>query len=152
MVDFSLIKLIPAEEAHSEFSYRLKEAAYGDYIAEIWGWDEDEQREFHTQDWLYRRPEIILYDSEPIGTIYVFENEDYIEIERFIILTEYQNKGIGSFILKGIMDEADRSGRVIKLKYLRINPVATLYSRMGFEVVGNDDLFVSVERKPGGST
>ena len=150
MIDFSLIKLIRAEEEHGEFSYRLKKAAYGDYITQIWGWDEDEQREFHAQDWLYKKPEIIIYKNEPIGTIYVFENEDYIEIEQFIILMEYQNKGIGSFILKGIIDEADRSGRVIKLKYLHINPVATLYSRMGFEVVGNDDLFVSVERKPGG--
>jgi len=34
------------------------------------------------------------------------------------------------------------------LQYLRMNPVASLYSRMGFKVAGNDNLFISVERKP----
>ena len=150
MIDFYLIKIVPAEESHSEFSYQVKKAAYSDYIKQIWGWDEDKVREFHVQDWLNKRPEIILYDNEPIGTIYLNENKDYIEIGQFIILSEYQNKGIGSYILKGIIEEADHSGRVIKLEYLRINPVATLYQRMGFHVVGSNDIFISVERKPGG--
>ncbi len=151
MIDFSLIKLIPAEESHREFSYQVKKAAYGDYIREIWGWEENAQRDFHAKDWLNKRPKIITYGSQPIGTIYLNENKDHIEIGQFIILSEYQNKGIGSYILRGIMDEADRSGRVIKLMYLRTNPVASLYSRMGFKATGNDDLFISVERKPGGT-
>ena len=149
MIDYSLVKLTPADELHREFSYLVKKAAYGDYINEIWGWDEGRQREFHTQDWLNKRPAIILYDNQPIGTIYINENEDYIELQQFIILSEYQNKGIGSYILQGILDEADSSGQIVKLKYLRSNPVASLYSRMGFQVVDNDDLFISVERKPG---
>ncbi len=148
MIDYALVQLIPAEESHCEFSYQVKKAAYGDYIREIWGWDEQLQREFHTQDWLNKRAKIITYGSEPIGTIYLHENKDDIEIGQFIISSEYQNKGIGSYILKGIMDEADRSGRMIKLQYLRMNPVASLYSRMGFKVAGNDNLFISVERKP----
>ena len=149
MIDYSLINLVPADESQCEFSYQIKKAAYGNYVKEIWGWDEGLQREFHAQDWMNKRPEIILYDNQPIGTIYVDRKEDDIEIEQFIILSEYQNKGIGSYILQGILDEADCSGRVVKLKYLRTNPVASLYNRMGFHVVGNDDLFISVERKPG---
>ncbi len=152
MIDYALLQLIPAEESHREFSYQVKKSAYGDYIKEIWGWEESAQREFHAQDWLNKKPSIITYDSRPIGTILITENEDHIEIAQFIIVSEYQNKGIGSHILKDIMDRADHSGRVIKLQYLRINPVASLYSRMGFQVIGNDDLFVSVERKPGGKS
>ena len=149
MIDYSLINLVPADESQCEFSYQIKKAAYGNYVKEIWGWDEGLQREFHAQDWMNKRPEIILYDNQPIGTIYVDRKEDDIEIEQFIILSEYQNKGIGSYILQGILDEADSSGQIVKLKYLRSNPVASLYSRMGFQVVDNDDLFISVERKPG---
>ena len=152
MVDYSLIKVIPAEESNSEFSYQVKKTAYGGYIKDIWGWEEQHQREFHAQDWLNNRPDIIMYDNQPIGTIYINETQDYIEIGQFIILSELQNKGIGSHILKDIMDKADRSSRIIKLMYLSINPVASLYSRMGFQVVGNDGPFILAERKPGEKT
>ena len=96
MINFSLIKLIPAEESHREFSYQVKKAAEGDYITQLWGWDEKAQRDFHTSDWQQKRPSIILYDNKPIGTIYILENDDYIQIGQFFILPEYQNKGIGS--------------------------------------------------------
>ena len=149
MIDYSLITLIPAVESHREFSYQLKKTTMSDYVDQVWDWDDNIGRELHAQDWVSKRPDIILYDDEPIGTIYVGEYQDYIEIEQFYILPEYQNNGIGSNILKGILDEADHSGRMIKLMYLHINPVATLYCRMGFKVVGNNDPFVLVERKPG---
>ncbi len=150
MIDFSLLQITPAKESHSEFSYQVKKAAYGDYIKEIWGWEESAQREFHAQDWLNKRPEIILYDNQPIGTIYLNENEDYIEIAQFVILSEYQNKGIGSYLLKGILDRADRSGLITRLDYLHTNPVASLYKRFNFKVVRSDDIFHFMERKPVG--
>lgn len=150
MIDYSLLKLVPAEESHSEFSYQLKKSAYGDYIKEIWGWDEEVVRDLHAQDWLNKRPKIILYDKQPIGTIYLNENKDYIEIAQFIILSEYQNKGIGSYILEGILDRADRSGLITRLDYLHTNPVASLYKRFNFKIVRSDDIFHFAERKPGG--
>ena len=110
MIDFSLIKLVPADESHREFGYQVKKAALGDYITEIFGWDEDKERNFHTSDWESKRPQLILYDGQPIGTIYMVENEDHIEIAQFYILPEYQNKGIGSYLLEQILDRADRSG------------------------------------------
>ena len=150
MIDFSLIKLIPAGEAHFEFSFQITKAAYRHYIEEIWGWDEEVAREYHVQNWKNKRPEIILYDGMPIGTIYIHENDDHIEIEQFILSSEYQNQGIGTYVMKDIMDRADRTGKVIKLMYIRTNPVASLYNRMGFKVTESDENFISVERKPGG--
>jgi GNAT superfamily N-acetyltransferase len=151
VIDYSLIELTPAEESHREFGYQIKKAAYRGYVEEIWGWDEKVAREHHNQDWQDKTPQVILYSNNPIGTIYVKEENDYIEIEQFILSSEYQNQGIGSRILKGIINRADRTSRVIKLMYLRINPVASLYRRMGFKIVGNDDTFISVERRPMGT-
>jgi GNAT superfamily N-acetyltransferase len=150
MIDFSLIKLIPAEERHREFSYQLKKTVYGDYITRIWGWDEAEQREYHTQDWTNNRVQIVLYDGRPVGNIYVSEDEDHIEIGQFYILPEYQNKGIGTYLLEGILERADRLGLPVRLAYLHINPVASLYKRYCFKVVRSDDIFHFTERKPGG--
>ena len=34
------VALRPARPADSEFCYQLHKAAMGDYVAAIWGWDE----------------------------------------------------------------------------------------------------------------
>ena len=44
MIDFSLIKLIPADDTHYEFLFQLKKAAMGPYVKQIWGWNEKDQR------------------------------------------------------------------------------------------------------------
>jgi GNAT superfamily N-acetyltransferase len=150
MINHSLLQITPAEDSHREFSYQVKKAAMGDYITRKWGWDEEAQRDFHAQDWLNKRPRVILYDNKPIGTIYMVENEDHIEIGQFYIIPEYQNKGIGSHLFKGILDRADRCGLVTKLAYMHINPAASLYRRHGFKTVRSDDTFCFAERQPGG--
>ena len=148
MIDFSLVKVIPADESHREFSYQVKKAAEGDYITQLWGWDEKVQRDFHTSDWLQKRPSMILYDNKPIGTIYILENSNYIQIGQFFILPEYQNKGIGSYLLKSILDKADQSGRITRIAYLINNPVVSLYKRNGFETIEVHDVYCHMERKP----
>jgi putative hydrolase of the HAD superfamily len=150
-IDFSLITLIPADESHREFSYYVKKEAEGGYITGVWGWDEDIQRDFHTTDWEDARPEIIQYDGKPIGTILVTEVGEYYKIRQFFILPEYQNRGIGTYILKNILDKADRSGRLTRLTCLKNSPAASLYHRHGFHTTGSDEYFNYMERKPAGN-
>jgi GNAT superfamily N-acetyltransferase len=147
-IDFSLIKIIPANTSHKEFSYQVKKKAEGDYITQIWGWDEKVQRDYHANQWEIERPSIITYGSRPIGTIYINKNNNSIKIGQFFILPEYQNKGIGTHILRGILESADRAGLIAKLTYLYNNPAASLYARMGFRVIDTKDQFIHAERQP----
>ena len=148
MLDFSLIEVVPAEESLREFSYQVKKAAEGDYITEIFGWDEAEQRAFHKRDWEQKRPMIISLNNKPIGTIYIAENEDCVEVGQFFILPEYQNNGIGTHVLRQALDRADRSGLTIKLAHLRNNPAASLYRRHGFKTIEANEQFFFTERSP----
>ena len=152
MIDYFLIKLIPADESHREFGYQVKKAAMGGYITQIWGWDEKVQKNLHAGDWQQKRPQIILYDSKPVGTIRIVSNEERLEIEQFYILPEYQNKGIGSHLLKQILDNADKTGLSAKLGVLKINPAISLYRRHGFEIIDSNEYQYLMERKPGRST
>ena len=151
MIDYSLIKLIPADETDKEFSYQVKKAAEGEYITLMFGWDENVQRDFHAKDWQRRKPDIIIYDGKSIGTIAIIENEDCVEIGQFFILPDYQNKRIGTHLLKNILDNADQSGKNVTLRFLKNNPVKSLYVRNGFRVVQADEILYYMERKPGGS-
>jgi GNAT superfamily N-acetyltransferase len=152
MIDYSLIRLIPADETYREFSYQVKKAAEGEYIVSMFGWDEDVQRGFHDKAWQEQKPDIITYDGRPIGTIATIESEDCIEIGQFFILPEYQNRGIGTYLLKSILDKADQLGRNVTLKFLKNNPVKSLYVRNGFRLIHTSEVAHHMERKPGGGS
>jgi len=152
MIDCSLIRLIPADETHREFSYQVKKAAEGEYITLMFGWDEDVQRDFHARAWRQQKPDIIAYDGKPIGTIATIESEDCIELGQFFILPDYQNKGIGTYLLKSIIDKADQSGRNVTLKFLKNNPVESLYVRHGFRLVHTSEVAHHMEREMGGGS
>ena len=151
MIDYSLIKLIPADETYREFSYQVKKAAEGEYITSMFDWDEDVQRSFHARAWQQQNPDIITYDGKLLGTIATIESEDCIEIGQFFILPDYQNKGIGTHLLKNILDKADQLGRNVTLKFLKNNPVKSLYIRNGFRVVDTNEILYYMERQVGDS-
>jgi len=152
MIDCSLIKLIPADETHKEFSYQVKKAAEGEYITLMFDWDEDVQRGFHAKAWQQQKPDIITYDGMLICTMATIETEDCIEIGQFFILPDYQNKGIGTHLLKSILNKADQLGKNVTLRFMKNNPVKSLYVRNGFRVVDTNEILHYMERKPGGSS
>jgi GNAT superfamily N-acetyltransferase len=147
MIDYSLIRLIPADEAHREFSYQVKKAAEGEYITSMFDWDEGVQRDFHVKAWQQQKPDIITYDGKLIGTIATIETEDCIDIGQFFILPEYQRKGIGTHLLKNILDKADQSDKNVTLKFLKNNRVKSLYIRNGFRLVYTSEVAYHMERK-----
>jgi GNAT superfamily N-acetyltransferase len=63
-------------------------------------------------------------------------------------MPEYQNRGIGTYVLGQVLDRADRLGLTTKLAYLKNNPVASLYIRHGFKIVESNELFFFTERQP----
>jgi len=150
MIDYSLVKLIPADATYREFSYQVKKAAEGEYITSMFDWDEDVQRSYHIKAWQQQKPDIITYHGKLIGTIATIESEDCIEIGQFFILPEYQNRGIGTYLLKNILDKADQLGRNVTLKFLKNNPVKSLYVRNDFRLVDTSEILHYMERKPVG--
>lgn len=150
MIDCSLIRLVPGDETYKEFGYQVKKAAEGEYITSMFGWDENVQRSYHSKAWQEQKPDIIIYDGKPIGTIATIESEDCIEVGQFFILPEYQNKGIGTYLLKSILEKADRLGKNVTLRFLKNNPVKSLYVRNGFRIVDTSEMLYYMERNVSG--
>jgi len=150
MIDCSLIRLVPGDETYKEFSYQVKKAAEGEYITSMFGWDENVQRSYHSKAWQQQKPDIITYDGKPVGTIATIAGEDCIEVGQFFILPEYQNKGIGTYLLKSILEKADQLGMNVTLRFLKNNPVKSLYVRNGFRIVDTSEILYYMERKVSG--
>jgi len=143
-----LINISPATDADCEFAYQVKKAAEGDLIRAMFGWDEAFQWAFHLKDWTQNRPDIIFYDGQAIGTLLVVEIDGRLEIGRFFILPEHQNRGIGTFLLGRVLRWADESDLVAQLAYLKGNRAEALYVRHGFQLVGETETHCFAERRP----
>jgi hypothetical protein len=65
----SAIGLRPAGPADAGFCYQLHKAAMGEYIAAIWGWDEQVQHAFHERAFNPHRWQIITAGQADVGML-----------------------------------------------------------------------------------
>ena len=77
---------------------------------------------------------IISFDGDDIGFYNGCATENDYEIGNICIVPEYQNRGIGTAVLKDVL--AENAGKKITLQYFKQNPVGRLYERLGFKVNG----------------
>lgn len=128
-------KLIKYTNKYYEFVYEVKKNAYIKYVEEIWGpWNEGDQRKYFKNfiNTYKDNSYIIELNGEHIGFYNdaVLEDNTY-EIGNICIIPKYQGKGIGTQILKDILDK--NKDRDIIIQYFKQNPVGKLYERFGFK-------------------
>ena len=144
------VLLIPYSNNDYEFVYEVKKNAYKKYVEECWGtWNEKDQRKYF-EDFINKYGNdsyIIMYNDKKIGFYngQIIENGNY-EIGNICIIPEYQGKGIGSKILRNIIEE--NKERDIEIQYFKQNPVGRLYERLGFVKNGETKFhFQMIKRK-----
>lgn len=138
-------------DADQEFAFHVKKLALGAYVERVWGWNESFQRDFHANDWSIHRPCIIECEDEAIGTLEVVTHVDHLCIGEFYLLPAWQRRGIGSRLLQDVIARSAREQLPIRLQFLKINPVRSLYERFGFQVVGETATHFIAERIGAGS-
>jgi ribosomal protein S18 acetylase RimI-like enzyme len=125
-------------------------------------WDEAAKRAFLTQqfdaqDSYYRehRPDaaydVIIVDGRPGGRLYVDRGPDQILVMDIALLPEFRNRGIGTMLLRSLIDEADASVRTLSIHIEMNNPARSLYDRLGFRPAGEHGVYVLMERPPASS-
>jgi GNAT superfamily N-acetyltransferase len=109
------VTLRPATLADSEFCYQLHKAAMGGYIAAIWGWDEQAQRDFHARAFNPARWQIIAVGGADIGMLDVEYRPGEIYLARIELHPDHQGHGIGARLVSALIDEATRKGQDLVL-------------------------------------
>ncbi len=140
------IRLRAATELDSEFCYNVKKEAMREYVAEVWGWDEEFQREFHRGNFEMTRPDIVVYRDLDIGTFEVIKHTDHFHLGEFYLLPQFQRQGIGTILLTQVLGEATEKDLPARLEVLKNNPVRSLYKRHGFVVSGQREHHFLMER------
>jgi ribosomal protein S18 acetylase RimI-like enzyme len=82
---------------------------------------------------------IILMDGAPAGWIYIADLDDAVYIAEILVLAEHRGKGVGSAVMRGIMDTAGE--KTVRLSVNTLNSGAVrFYERLGFRRVRGGDV------------
>jgi len=123
------ISLRPASRADADFVFRLTQAGMRDYAVATWGrWDEAATRASFKPD----THRIIQHEWQDIGCVALEDRGDHLDLRKLYVLPPYQNRGIGTRVLRDVLAAA---GKPIRLRVLSVNPARRFYERIGFVVI-----------------
>lgn len=147
--------MIDSREATQDdkaFLWRLKVAAMREYVEAVYGWDEAEQYRFFEKGFRPEELRIIRLDGRDAG-MYKFQvREEDLFLCRIEMLPELQGRGIGTTVIRGMIEEALKARKPLRLQVFKNNPAQRLYERLGFIKTGETDthfkMAFQVGRKP----
>jgi GNAT superfamily N-acetyltransferase len=87
-----------------------------------------------------------LFTAENKGYGYVGEGVPELSVA---LLPTYRNRGIGTTLLKYLIEEARREHPALSLSVSSDNPAVRLYRRLGFEVVGQSGTSLTMKKTLG---
>jgi GNAT superfamily N-acetyltransferase len=92
--------------------------------------------------------DIILSDNRPVGRLYVARLDQEIRIIDLTLLPAERNAGIGSYLIKQLLGEANRSGKITRIYVEEFNPSLRLFERLGFSPSEQHGIHLLLQCKP----
>jgi ribosomal protein S18 acetylase RimI-like enzyme len=151
---------------------RLRPATAGDrdFLRDVYGstragelalvpWDAATKRafvehQFTAQDTHYRHHypdasfDVIEVDGQPAGRLCVHRRPQELRIVDIALLPAFRGRGVGSALIRALLDEARESRRAVSIHVERNNRARSLYDRLGFLPVGDEGVYLLMEWTP----
>lgn len=125
-----------AKEADRDWLWQTKSRCLRRYVEQTYGpWDEDVQRARFDASFEPTEIQIVSVDGRDAGFLATRRQPDEIQLFNIMIAPEFQNRGIGSAVLKELLAEARGRGVPVRLQVMKVNPARGLYERLGFSVI-----------------
>jgi ribosomal protein S18 acetylase RimI-like enzyme len=141
------LRLRKATANDMEFAYRTKRAAFRLYVEQVWGWDEEEQRQLHERRFASQDFQVIQVSGIDVGILAIVREPDCMKLNQLFILPEYQGRGIGTACMIRIIEDAAAYELPVRLQVLKVNSRAVaFYQRLGFRSIGESDTHVLMEK------
>ena len=128
-----------ATETDFDFLVDVHRQTFRGYVEQHWGWDEARQKEGLREDFQAFPYKIICDHGEAIGAIAIIDQGEALFLHYIAILPTHQRRGLGSQLIRRVIDKAFEKGIPVKLNVLKSNPAKALYERLGFQVTGDDE-------------
>jgi len=150
--------LRPCEPEDAEFLYRVYASTRQEELAQV-PWSDTEREaflrmQFHAQHTHYHTHyadadyQIILLAGVPIGRLYVDRSATEIILMDIALLPNLRGGGIGTKLIRAVLEEADHAGIMTSLYVEQSNPAMRLYKRLGFQQIKDEGIYWRMERQP----
>lgn len=106
------------------------------------------QRQHYLKNYPNARQELILIGDQPIGRLYV-NRGDEMHIIDITVLPEHRGQGIGTSIIKTLIEEATEAHKATTIYVESFNRSKQLFERFGFKEIEKDGLNLLLERPAG---
>lgn len=93
--------------------------------------------------------QLILFDGEPAGRLWVARTTEQIRLLDIAILPEFQNRRIGTYLLRSLIKESEATGTPLRHMIYKLNTEARrFYERLGFRLIEDERMYLLMERHP----
>ena len=82
------------------------------------------------------------------GRLYVQRTSSEILVMDIALIPEFRGKGIGTVLLRQILDEGQSSARIVTMHVEKFNPALRLYERLGFRIAEDQGVYWLLQWSP----
>jgi len=136
------VHLRPARPEDWPRAWAIQSAAFADLVERAWGgWTAEMEAEC-AADWVADQVRMIVVDGDVVGWVQVVRHADHDWLELVNLHPDAQGQGLGTRVMRLLMDEATARGVPLWLSVYRINAARRLYARLGFKTYPRDEIRV----------
>jgi len=140
------VELHPVSESDNDFLLSVYASTRAAELAQV-EWAEGQQESFLRWQFDMQRREydarfpdaeycVIVVDSQPAGRIWVGTDNEQVRLLDIALLPEFQNRGVGTALLKRLMTHANNEGKALRHMVFVLNDNADrFYERLGFRKI-----------------
>lgn len=152
--EITLRDAVPEDESFLRQLYRsTREEELG-----FFGWSTEQQNifidvQYRAQSYSFSqahpdgRQQIVLLSGEPIGRLFTSDADSTILLVDISLLTEYRNRGIGSYLMDGLLNRARTENKKLQLQVRKANRACLWYERLGFRVLRDTGVYYEMVRE-----
>lgn len=89
--------------------------------------------------------DLVLHNANPIGNFFVQRGPDEFVLIDITLLPEQRNSGIGTDLVRDLIEVAKAAGKPLHAHVLKDNPAWQLWQRLGFCHVHDDGIYRRIE-------
>ena len=151
-------QLLDGVRLEDSFLYELYASTRADELA-AWGWEEPMADAFLRMQWTAQRQSyslqfpdaddlLIQVSERQAGRCLLHRTSSCLRIVDIALLPQYRNQGVGTGIIRGLMEQASRSGLPVELSVSTANRAGRLYERLGFAAIDVSDTYIMMRWTP----
>jgi ribosomal protein S18 acetylase RimI-like enzyme len=156
--DVALRSIRPDDE---EFLCRVYASTRTEELAPL-AWTEEEkaaflrmqfaaQHRYYQESYTSSRFDVVLVDGRPAGRLYVARWPEELRVIDIALLPEFRGRGVGTGLLRGLLEEGRSRGVPVRIHVERQNPALALYERLGFRLLEDRGVYLFLEWRAAGA-